>query len=254
MIKSIYKSLVSEKVRNNIRISALKLKAPLYKGGNYDCNCCGKSFRKFLPKGNVSRANAKCPYCSSLERVRVLDLFLENELRLSEKSGLKILHFAPEEVLAKKLSELKDVMYIDGDIHPAYASHVIDVTAINFPDNYFDLIICSHVLGHVPDEAKAISELHRVLKPDGDALVMTLLDLNTEKTYENSAVVTPQDRLKHYGEHDLARLHGTDFGSRLEVSGFNVERIDYRLQLPEAIQLRNSLGDGQREVIYRCRK
>lgn len=254
MIKSIYKSILSEKVRNNIRIYALKLKYPLYLGSNYDCNCCGKSFRKFLSKGNTPRANAKCPYCSSLERVRVLDLYLEREMKISERVGLKILHFAPEEILAKKLSALKNVEYVDGDIHPAYATHVIDVTDIKYPENYFDLVICSHVLGHVPDEAKAISELRRVLKPSGDAIVMTLLDLKAAKTFEDKEIVTPQDRLKNYGEHDLCRLHGNDFALRLEMQGFSVERIDYRLQLPKEIQDRNSLGDGQREVIFICKK
>ncbi len=253
MIKSLYQMILSERKRNNVRLFAQKLVYPFYIGNKFYCNCCGKSFRKFLSKGNIKRLNAKCPYCLSLERVRLLDLYLAKELNIYNRRQIKLLHFAPEDILFKKLSVL-DIEYIDADINPAYARHIIDITNIDFKDNYFDLIICSHVLRHVPDETKAIKELFRVLNGNGIALIMTLIDFNREKTFEDAKITLPEDRLKYYGEKDLCRIHGTDFSDRLTKQGFIVERIDYREKLPKGIVLKNSLGNGERELIYKCKK
>lgn len=253
MIKAIYKKLIPEKSRLKLRLSLQKLTFPFYVGTNFYCNCCGKSFRKFLPKGNIIRQNAKCPYCSSLERVRLLDLYLDQELNVYKKKDIKVLHFAPEAILFKKFSS-QQIEYIDCDINPAYARYIVDITSIPYPDDYFNLIICSHVLGHIPDEVKAIHELKRVLKDDGIALIMTLLNLKEEKTFEDPKINSAQDRLKYYGEPDLCRLHGNDFAARMQSQGFKVERIDYRKQVPEEVVVKNSLGNGEREIIFKCTK
>lgn len=252
MIKSLYKRILSEKTRVEIRQHQRKLLSPFYFGNRFHCNCCGKSFRKFLPKGNIKRLNAACPYCGSLERTRLLDLYLQNETQVFHKH-LKVLHFAPEPCLYHKLSQL-DITYIDADINPALAHYTVDITDIPYPDNYFDLIICSHVLGHVPDEAKAIQELKRVLIPQGTALILTLLHPTLPHTLEKPGLLTAEERLKHYGEADLCRLHGQDFGDRLARQGFVVEKIDYRQHVPAAVAERNRLGDGQREIIFKCSK
>ncbi len=253
-MKKIYKSLLSEKKRNKIRNFTQRLIFPIFLGNKLYCNCCGKSFRKFLPKGNIKRLNAKCPYCFSLERMRVLDLYLENELNIYQKQNIKILHFAPEETLFVKLSSIKNIEYIDGDINPAYARYIVDITKINFPDNYFDYILCSHVLGHIPDEAKAIKEIYRVLKKNGLAILMTLIDLESKNTFEDKKIISSKDKLKYYGEFDLCRLHGLDFMDRIKKHNFKVEVIDYRKSFSEEIQSKFSLGDGKREIIYKCEK
>ena len=253
MIKYLYKIFLSEKARNSIKELLNRLISPLYRGNKFYCNCCNKTFRKFLAKGNIKRLNARCPYCSSLERGRVLELYLNNELNIFESGNIKILHFAPERALSSKLKNIKNIEYIDADINKALARNVIDITNIPYPENYFEYIICSHVLGHVPNEQLAIEELHRVLKNDGKALILTLLGDN-ELTIEDENIKTPEARLNYYGEPDLCRLHGKDFANRLQMSGFNVEAIDYRLQFPEEIQKKQALGNGEREVIFRCTK
>jgi SAM-dependent methyltransferase len=253
MIKNIYKKLVTEKKRNNVRRFILKLAYPFFLGDTYYCNCCEKSFRKFYSKGYIRRPNAQCPYCGSLERVRLLDLYLTHELNLYNTSNIRVLHFAPENVLFKKLSSL-DIEYVDADINPANARFIVDITNIGYQNDYFDLIICSHVLGHVRDEPGAIQELHRVLKRNGTALIMTLLNQNRETTFEDPEITLPEDRLKYYGEPDLCRLHGLDFQDRLARQGFVVELIDYREKLPAVTLDRNCLGDGDREMIFKCRK
>ena len=253
MLKKLYKNIVPEKMRVQLRSALQKSVYPFYLGNNVYCNCCNKSFRKFRSYGNVKRDNAKCPYCFSFERTRVLDLFLQNELDIYSKKDLKILHFAPEPALFKKFSKL-DIEYIDGDINPANARFIIDITNIPYQENYFDLIICNHVLGHIPDEQKALSELFRVLKPDGVAIVMSLMNLNSEITLERADIVTPADRLKYYGEHDLSRLYGMDHKNRLESGGFKVDMIDYRKKLSNLIVEKNCLGNGEREMIFKCEK
>ncbi len=252
MIKQLYKQFVSERTRNNVRIRLRKAVSPFYSGDKYFCNCCDRSFRKFLSKGNVKRSNAQCPNCGSLERTRILNFYLENETSLF-KNDLKVLHVAPEDCLFKILKKL-DIEYVDGDINEANATHLIDLTEIPYSDNYFDLIICSHVLGHIPDEARAIREMKRVLKEDGTALVMTLIDLNSEITFEDKSVNSDQQRLLKYGESDLCRLHGLDFDQRLKSEGFKVEKINYTEKLPKEYAERYQLGDGSRELIFRCTK
>ena len=253
MLKKIYKRIFSEKTRIKIRNLLEKNTAFFYLGTQFECNCCGKTFRKFKSKGNVIRKNAKCPYCGSLERTRVLLFYLEKETVIFTKKDCKVLHFAPEQALFSKFMQQKNMEYTDADINPNYAKYVFDIEEIPYPNEYFDFIICVHVLGHVTNEQKAIEELFRVLKPAGQALIMTLIDKNREKTFEDISIVTPKDRLQYYSEQDLARLHGLDFAQRLSHR-FNVEEIDYRQKFDKATQQRFSLGDGAREIIFNCTK
>jgi len=229
-----------------------KLKSFLYFGHTYYCSCCDHSFRKFLPKGNIKRSNAQCPYCGSLERTRLLHLFLINETQIFSQH-LKVLHIAPEACISSLLKNI-DIDYIDGDINPALARNTIDITDIHFPDDIFDLIICSHVLGHVPNEFQAIKELYRVLKPTGTAIFMTLINRSSYETLEDPLITTPNERVLVYGEPDLCRLHGLDFSKRLSSQGFIVVCIDYREKLSSEVLKRNRLGDGTRELIFECKK
>ena len=169
------------------------------------------------------------------------------------KKDFKILHFSPEEGLYNKLKKSTEV-YIDGDTNSAYANHVIDITNIPYEDDYFDLILCSHVLGHVYEEAKALEELYRVLKKGGIALILGLVNPEMESTFEEINIQSPADRLKNYGEPDLCRLYGMDWDKRIAKAGFEVKLIDYRKSLPKEILEQSSLGDGQRELIWHCQK
>jgi SAM-dependent methyltransferase len=205
------------------------------------------------PKGNMVRKNAKCPYCGSLERTRLLWFYLEKETDIFNKEHCKVLHFAPEWSLLSKFNQINSIEYIDADINPNFASHVFDIESIPFPNDYFDYIICSHVLGHVSNEQKAIEEMHRVLKLNGRALIMTIIDKNRAVTFEDASITGAKDRLKYYSEPDLARLHGLDFAQKLSHC-FNVEEIDYRKNFDENLQKRFSLGDGSRELIFNCSK
>ncbi len=254
-IKNFIKSFLPEKLRLKIRKKFKQSIHFIYLGKKYTCNCCGKSFNKFLSKGRIERLNAECPYCFSLERTRVLDLFIKSELDIyNSETKVSLLHLAPENILYKKLSKIKSLNYIDGDINPALARYEVDLTHINFSDSFFNYIICSHVLGHIPDENTAIKELFRVLKPKGKAIILTFLDVNRHKTFEDANVKNDSKKMHMYAEPDLVRLHGLDFLDTLKSVGFGVELIDYRLNFSEEFREKHRLGDGDREKIILCTK
>jgi len=252
--KKIYKKIFSEKIRINNRRNLNKLSKYFLKGNDFYCNCCDQNFRSFLKKSNGidTRNNAECPNCGSLERTRVLLEFLRNETDLFSESN-SLLHIAPEDALKDIFKKSKKIEYINGDINKNFADEIIDITAINYPDNKFDYIICSHVLGHIPDEKLAIDELYRVLKSNGKAFILTPIHpLNN--TFENKNLIDEHDRLLNYGEKDLLRLHGQDFEERLKREHLNISKIDYRQHIPKEFAKKLSVGDGYRELIFVCQK
>ncbi|MEM9547199.1 MAG: methyltransferase domain-containing protein [Bacteroidota bacterium] len=248
MIKKIYKQIVPEKVRNDIYIAKRKAKGLLLRGANFECNVCNSAFRKLLPKAD--RLNAECPSCGALERTRLLLYYLQKETKIFKKR-MKVLHFGPEPGLYAIISKA-DLEYVDADYNAAYANHVIDITDIHYPDDYFDLIICSHVVGYVTDEDKALEELYRVLSPDGMMLLLTFLNPESADTIDHDWVNTRELRTIHYGEPDCLRLHGYNYKSVLESKGFKVNQRDYRVELGEERIKRNVLGEGPREDIFEC--
>ena len=252
LLKTIYKAMIPEKTRIRWRYLVYRIRALFYFGNNVQCPVCDHRFNKFLPKGNIERNNAECPLCGSLERNRLLWLYLNKETTLLYQK-IKVLHFAPENCLYKKFTKLQ-WDYIDADIHPDYARHTIDITEIKYPEESFDLIICSHVLGHVKNEEQALKEMFRVLKSRGILLLITLIDLKNPNTFEDPKISTDSERLEYYGESDLQRLHGMDLHKKIESFGFDVNVMDYRQQFSSEEQNTYQLGDGSRELIFICKK
>lgn len=253
-LKKLYKSVLNERQRNDVYFFLFRFRALMYRGNAVECNCCGGAFSKFLPYGNEVRENAVCPRCNALERNRVLWKYLTEEYQIQNQPFLKVLHFAPEKTLEKEMKKLDNLEYIGADLNPQLADYQIDITRIPYANEHFDLIICSHVLGHVPDEPKAIQEMKRVLDDSGLAIVMTVIDQHRPNTYENPNVKTPEEKLKLYGESDLVRLHGLDFQERLQAQGFEVEALDFRLNFSDNDQAKFGLGSGEREILFLCRK
>lgn len=249
MIKGLYQKIFSEKIRFEFNIKLRKIKGFFLVGNKFYCPCCQHSYSKFLKKGNglISRENAVCPNCGSLERTRLLFMYLKEETRIFHNSPY-ILHFAPEDILKSKF--IQNPNYYDADLNPNLARFQMDITQINFPDCYFDYIICSHVLGHVPDEKKALEEMYRVLKPGGQLFLLSLINIDSEQTFEDESATSENEKLHAYGEKDLERLYGNDFEDRIENDAVTVERVDYRNHFDAATRLRFSLGDGRRELIY----
>jgi predicted SAM-dependent methyltransferase len=126
--------------------------------------------------------------------------------------------------LRRELSRLANLDYVTGDLYSGDADVRLDVTAIDFPDESFDVILCSHVLEHVGDDRLAMTELGRVLKLDGWALINVPIDPGRVDIYEDDTIVDPKGRLEHFGQEDHVRVYSAaGFLQRLRDAGFDVE-------------------------------
>jgi len=124
------------------------------------------------------------------------------------------------------LRSLPFVDYRSADLHRHSVDDRIDVTAMQYQDNSIDMILCSHILEHIPDDRKAMREMHRVLVSGGFAIVMVPLIVGLDETQEDPAVNTRELRWTHYGDGDHVRQYGKrDFLDRLAAAGFAVERL-----------------------------
>lgn len=215
----------------------------LYHGDRVTCPCCGQSARKFMPTVlpvGPNRPNARCPNCGARDRQRHLWLYLERKTNLFS-DRLRVLHFAPERIFEEKLRSRANLDYVSTDLARARADVKADITDLPFPDDSFDVILCSHVLEHVVEDRKAMRELHRVLRPGGWALVLVPIDFGREETFENPAIVAPADRERLFGQADHIRVYGRDFTARLEEAGFTVRVEDFRRELGETAARRYGL-------------
>ncbi len=215
----------------------------LYAGSKVYCPICEGSFRTFLPFGSERRAQALCPQCHTVERHRLLWLFLQEKVKIRERS-LEVLHMAPEPMLQTRLKSLLNLRYRSADLTSPVAMDHVDIQALPYSDNTFDLILCSHVLAHVPDDQKALQELRRVLKPDGQLVLQARLHPHAH-TLEKPEAVTPQQRLQAYGQADRYRNYGQDFAQRVAAQGFAVEAVEYALSRSPEEQARLGLGKGE---------
>lgn len=225
-------------------------------GNNVQCPCCGARYITFLPAGIVKRANAACINCGSLERHRLLWLFMKQQGELFSKK-IKLLHVAPEKLYYKKFASLDNIEYYPTDLNPAgygYGKKTLkmDITGIKFNDDFFDVIICNHVLEHVPDDTKAMREMHRVLKPGCWALINVPIDMSRENTFEDVNINDPKKQLELFGQPDHVRIYGKDYITRLQDAGFAVEVIDYAKNFDEATRFKYGLKAS--ELIFLCRK
>jgi len=234
-----------------------------YVGNKFFCPTCRGHFRKFLPLGKEIpvikkyfpggfRKNAKCPRCRSTERERLYYLYFTKHHPKIFEDNIKLLHIAPEPQLRKIFNSHSNINYINGDLYNPQADEVIDITSINYDDDVFDIILCSHVLEHVQEDKLAMSELFRVLKPGGLAIIQVPVSLVLEETFEDSSIIEPEDREKYYGQDNHVRIYGTDYIEKLKNSGFKVSVYDFIGEMdPLDVQKYSLLKD---EKLYLCSK
>jgi len=237
---------------SQIYFNLSRLWSLLYIGNKFMCSCCNGHFRKFLPFGVKPRPNAQCPRCGSLERHRLLCLYLKDKTNFFKDSLLKVLDIAPMYFFQQKCKTLYNLNYISADISSSIAMIKMDITNINLPDNQFDCIICYHVLEHIPDDKKAMKELFRILKPGGWAILQSPVDPNHDETFEDPNVVSPEEREHVFGEKDHVRIYGQDYKNRLEMAGFTVKLDNYSRELGDNIIKKYGLMKD--ETIYFCSK
>ena len=216
-----------------------------YRGNQFVDPIDGKKFRKFLPYGyGKSRANALSPSTLSLERHRLMWLYLKRETDFFSKP-LKILHMAPEQSFYKKFKALKNLDYTTADLHSPLADVKANLLHLPFDDETFDVIFCNHVLEHIEDDIRAMQELYRVMKKGGWGILQVPMKSDLEKTYEDFTIQSPEERKKHFGQYDHVRWYGMDYFQRLEDVGFNVTKDFGSHQFTEEEQKKYALMKGE---------
>ena len=223
-----------------------------------ECTICKRSFGKFLPYGlnsTSARDNVLCPYCLSLERHRLFWLYLKQRTDFFT-APKKVLHIAPEQCFYRLFRKQSNLDYTTGDLESPLADIHFDLHKIPLGDDEYDVVFCNHVLEHVADDHQCMTELFRVLKPGGMAIMQVPVDYSREETYEDPSITSPQDREREFWQKDHVRLFGRDYPQRLEKAGFKVEYLDlvkeiepslverYRLQRAEVLYVGSKVVSG----------
>ena len=255
MIKKIFKAVLNTVPRPLlIRLSYVArpvLEAAL-KGDQFTDPIDGKSFRTFLPYGyGKQRNNVLSPSTLSLERHRLLWLYLKNETDFFT-APKKVLHFAPEQAFYKVFRNLKNLEYTTTDLNSPLADVKADICNLPFANDSYDVILCNHVLEHIPDDKRAMQELYRVLKPGGFGIFQIPQDLNREVTFEDNSITDAKARAEIFGQYDHVRVYGRDYFEKLRTIGFKVSEVDYTKNIAPELVERYCLAPG--EIIPVCYK
>jgi SAM-dependent methyltransferase len=245
-------SLLYDTVRNHGKVLKRAIRLPRYLGSQYQCPICGTGLRAFKPIGKsfwrdtekfgtIYPASALetfnvaafyCPRCDASDRERLTALYLDRVFRsFDPQRSYRLIEFAPNEALPKWIKRHPFIAYTSADLSRKTVDERIDLTAMDaYRDHSVDIILCSHVLEHVPEDRKAMREIRRVLKPDGFAVLLVPLVIGVDETHEDPSINTEALRWKYYGIGDHVRQYGKrDFIARLEDAGLQVEQlgIDY---------------------------
>ena len=239
-----------------IKLSLLfsKIAPIIYKGKNHQDPISEKWYRKFLPygySGRAKRSNVLCPGSLSLERHRLLWLYLKErtDFFTAEHS---MLHIAPEQCFYKKFRAMKNLKYVTADLNSPIADVHMDLHKAPFSDNSFDIIFCNHVLEHVENDVQCMKELYRVMKPGGWGIFQVPQDTSRDLTLEDPNIKTEEDREKYYWQKDHVRLYGLDYKDRLKSAGFDVTVDDHVNRYTDLEIERYRLPKG--EMLYVCKK
>lgn len=219
--------------------------ALILKGDKFTDPIDGKSFKSFLSYGyGKQRSNVLSPSTLSLERHRLLWLYLKNETDFFSAEK-KVLHFAPEQCFLKRFRTLKNLDYTTTDLLSPIADVKADICNLPFDDNSYDVIFCNHVLEHIPDDTKAMQELYRVLKPGGYGVFQVPQDLEREITFEDDSITDKKERAKIFGQYDHVRIYGKDYFNKLRHIGFKVNEVDYTAKLLKEDIIKYCLAEGE---------
>jgi SAM-dependent methyltransferase len=214
------------------------------------CCLCGHNVGRFLPyKGGWAEApplmralrmigsdlnHFECPWCGGNDRERHLLFYLRSLGLLDKMRDSAVLQFAPELRLTAFIEQAGPARHVQADLYPVKTGiEKFDMLAIPSPDETFDFVIANHVLEHVADDLKALSELRRVLKPGGLAILQTPFSNVLEHTISDPGVCTAEARLQLYGQEDHLRLYGRDIFVRFASAGFSSRVVGHRETLPQ---------------------
>lgn len=239
-LKKAVKSILPKKLLFNYEDELRRTLTPFYKGDDHECNVCETRLKKFVSLENGDKI---CPICGSISRTRRLYKLLNDEYL---KDGMSFLDFSPFRILYKKWKKRKDIQYFSSDFADDFLSdYRFDITNIDSNAESFDLIVCYHILEHIIDDEKAMSELYRVLKANGTALIQT--PFKEGDIYEDYSITSDKGRLKHFGQEDHVRIYSIlGLEARLKAAGFLVDVVRFSGD--------SYFGFAENEVVLVCTK
>jgi len=251
-IVSIVTRIIPRKYLHHVSHFFLRIVGLFYRGSRFEDPITGIRYRKLLPYGRMeSRANALSPDSMALERHRLMWLYLQRKTDFFS-APLKVLHIAPEYCFIRRFKSMKNLDYTTGDLESPWADVKMDINAMPFADNSFDVVFCNHVLEHIPDDRHAMKEILRVMKPGGWSILQVPQNYEMENTDEDFTVTDPREREKRFRQNDHYRLYGRDYGRRLREAGFDVTEDKLVEELPAEEVKRYALPEH--EIIYVGRK
>ncbi len=230
----------------------LTLRSVFFLGTKYTCPCCGWHVRAFTDDNAIlrERSLSYCPRCNSKARHRRIWLFLEEKTNLFSER-LRLFEVSPKYSFARRFKAMPNIVYFGADlVRRPHISARMDLTAVPVRSDTFDAVICVHVLEEIIDDRKAMSELYRVLKPSGWAVVSVPTRMD-QLTYEDPAITRPGERQRAFGEAAHVRIYGHDLVDRLEACGFRVQ-VDLAENVPPPT--REKYGLRTDENIFFCTK
>lgn len=227
----------------------LKVVGWFYMGNSVECPICQHHYRVFLPYGRINpRPNALCPSCLSLERHRLIWLYLKEKTTFFRQK-LNVLHIAPEHCFMKPFEKQHGDGYITADIESPLAKVKMDIHQMPFEDQKFDAVLCNHVLEHVADDIKAMSEIRRVLKPGGWAILqIPFFSPVPDVTFEDPSITDKREREKIFGQDDHVRKYGRDYTKRIERAGLIAKEDRFANELGKETAFKYGLSSN--EIIY----
>jgi len=225
-----------------LRMNSLKQSAEFKlnaMGNQHCCYICGHTFNHFYAfrdgwksispfvielRGIGSDViNFRCPFCGCHDRERHLFMYFDKLNLWNRFKNTCVLHFAPEKNLSKRIEHHHPLAYVKADISPKGSDvHRMNITNIVFPDNHFDFIVCNHVLEHISNDRRALSELFRILKPRGYAVLQTPYSSVLAKSFYDPSINTDELRKHYYGQEDHVRFYGSDLFQKIEKAGFSL--------------------------------
>lgn len=244
---------VPRKYLQRISGPGLKVAGWFLRGNAVTCPVCSAGFRQFLPYGRLKpRANALCPNCLSLERHRLIWLYLREKTSFFE-TRQSVLHIAPEACFISRFEKIHGDLYITADLESPLAKVKADIHHMPFPDNTFDVVLCNHVLEHVDDDIVAMREISRVLKPGGFAILQVpFFSPVPDETVSDPTISDRAAREKLFGQDDHVRRYGKDYPKRIAHGGLQPVEDDFVNTLSNEQRVRYGLVEG--EIIYRGNK
>ena len=263
-LKKVVRTCIPQQMRSAARQQIARVR---YAGSSVHCPMCHAWLDQLIPHGQDHpvlerldivgggyRDAATCPVCLATDRERLVYLYLKWKASLFDADAVRLLHVAPEASLMHALTRNGHIDYLSTDLQAPHVMMQMDLCEIPLDDNTFDVILCNHVLEHIPDDQRAMSEIQRVMKPSGFAILQTPISRKLDTTYEDPGITRPEDRMCAFGQWDHVRVYGGDYAQRLVEAGFYVERFDWTHDRDFARHSEMTQGLNPDEILYIARK